>query len=209
MKSYPTIPHARDVSRSGSWYVFDKLDGSLIRVEWIPKSGFSKFGRKNGLLDDSNPFLPESKDLILAYQKLLDEKFRELKWKHVMMFFEFLGEHSFAGTHQKEPHEVVLVDIAADKKGLIDPKIFVTEFVQSGPAPTAKLLRRLIGGDSEVFDTMCAIEDGMLEGMTFEGAVFKRQERNKRVMFKHKSWAWLDKLKKKCDGDEKLFEQLR
>lgn len=45
--------------------------------------------------------------------------------------------------------------------------------------------------------------------MSFEGVVFKRNERLKRFMFKHKSSQWLQKLKNRCGGYEKLFQKLR
>lgn len=173
----------------------------MIRVEWNPKSGFYKFGRRDGLLDDSNPFLPESQGLIMEVAPELEKFFKKSKNKHAVVFFEFLGENSFAGNHEVEPHRVVLVDIALDKKGLANPKVLVD---LANVVPSAQLIHR--GPlDQEV---LSMIEDGSMPGMTFEGVVFKRMERNRRIMFKHKSRAWIDRLKRHCGNDEKLFQKL-
>lgn len=60
MKTYPTIsgltPKIRALVEGCPVYLFRKEDGSNIRAEWNPNKGFYKYGRRNGLLDDSNQF---------------------------------------------------------------------------------------------------------------------------------------------------------
>ena len=56
-----------------------------------------------------------------------------------------------------------------------------------------------------------SVRDGTLEGMTFEGVVCKMpQYKTPGItdMYKVKSYAWLEKLKKYCEGDENKFKQL-
>ena len=201
MKEYPSIKRRGECDTSGYFYGFDKLDGSMIRVEWTPKSGFYKFGRRDGLLDDSNPFLPESKGLIMELVPDLENFLKKNKHKHAVAFFEFLGQSSFAGNHEVEPHRVFLVDISLDKKGLVDPKVLVD---LAEVIPSAELLHK---GPLDQY-VLRMIEDGIMAGMTFEGVVFKRMEKNRRIMFKHKSRAWIERLKNRCGDNEKLFQKL-
>ena len=87
MKSYPSIPTIGtklidsgrklpyDLSKP-NWVGFSKFDGSLIRVKWDQRKGFRDFGRKNGLLDDSNPWLLEAPEIIRnEYNFLNNNKF--------------------------------------------------------------------------------------------------------------------------------------
>lgn len=203
MKSFPSIQHFNQQKISGHQYVFDKLDGSLIRAEYTSKRGFYKFGRKNGLIDHTNPFLLEAPDLIKSTESNLISFLEENRFTEAVAFYEFYGPSSFAGTHINEFHQVTLVDISVNKKGLVDPKILI-ELPEWG-IQTAKLL---YSGtiDQEIIGS---VQDGTMEGMTFEGVVFKQNRNNQRKMVKLKNRAWLEKLKKKCGNDNNLFEMLR
>lgn len=207
MKSYPSI--SRHTSDDGVWYIFDKKDGSQIRAEWSRKKGFHKFGRRHGLLDDSNPFLPESKDLILnKYSETLTKRFKDARYDEVTCFFEFYGENSFAGNHEHEPHTVTLFDVDVYKHGLLDPKSFVS---LTDGIEVCTLLHQ--GYLSDIQD---AVYQSTLKGMTYEGVVAKRKEGREILMTKLKSKAWLERLRAKIvltaknpkEVDE-LFEQLR
>ena len=61
MKEYPTIS-TKIVDQP--IYAFDKLDGSNIRAEWTKKQGFYKFGKRHGLVDETNLLLGDAKSLI-------------------------------------------------------------------------------------------------------------------------------------------------
>ena len=63
MKGYPSIP---SWSRAGGTpvYVFDKLDGSNVRCEVTRKGVISKFGKRDGLLDEQTPHLIQAATLI-------------------------------------------------------------------------------------------------------------------------------------------------
>jgi hypothetical protein len=213
MKSYPSIRTIGlplidsgrklpfDLS-ANNWIGLDKLDGSLIRVEWTDQRGFYKYGRKNGLLDDSNPVLLEAPELIEKNYNFLNGVFKDFGWMRVVAFFEFLGNSSFAGTHKEENHRIHLIDLAVDKKGLVNPKELVVMSSVSG----VKVLHK----GPITRDIIENIYNRRMKGMTFEGVVFKRiNKKGIREMFKTKSKAWYDKLREKCKGDSKLFERLK
>ena len=203
MKTYLTIP--KEPRYGTSVYTFDKLDGSNIRAEWSRKRGFWKFGRRNGLLDDSNPILLAAPLLIEAlYADDLDRIFRKQRWQKAVAFFEFWGLNSAYGLHdENERQTVTLIDVAADKKGILPPRDFVRLFEDVG---TPALLHH--GPWNK--DLEQQVREGTLPGMTFEGVVCKGPpiSPGRPLMFKVKSQAWLDKLRDHCGGDEAMFERL-
>ena len=213
MKSYPSIrtigTHLIDSGRKlpfdlskEDWLGFDKLDGSLIRAEWDFKKGYWKFGRKAGLLDDSNPVLKEAPPLIEEEYAFLDTVFRDFGWIRVVAFFEFRGKNSFAGVHEDEKHTVSLIDLAIPRKGLVDPKDLAIMDVVGGP--------RVVHRGPITSKDIYRIHEGKAQRVSFEGVVFKRNNRKGiREMFKTKSKAWYEKLKQKCGKNDKLFERLK
>lgn len=204
MKEYPTINR---VVQSKPIYAFDKLDGSNIRAEWTRKRGFYKFGKRNGLLDDSNPILKKSPDLIMGlYGSALNALFLDKRLDDALVFFEFHGTNSFAGSHDpNDNHTVTLFDISVYKKGILTPNIFL-DWVKEADVPCASLLYQGIANQ----DFIRQVKTGTLPGMTFEGVVCKGGcvSPGLPLMFKVKSDAWIEKLKTHCKGNEILFNQL-
>ena len=204
MKTYPSIDRKPHYG-SGYTYVFDKLDGSNIRAEWARKTGFTKFGRRNGLLDDTNPVLKEAIGIFQAkYADDLARIFKDQRWMKAIAFLEFHGPNSFAGNHPDEPHDLTLFDVAADKKGILEPREFIRTF---DSVPHAALLHQ--GPFNHIIEEQ--VKTSTLPGMTFEGVVVKSTyvSPGLPLMFKIKSQAWLDKLRGHCHGDEQMFERLR
>lgn len=199
MKQYPSIE--TQIIRDHVMYVFDKIDGSNIRVEWSRKSGFSKYGARKTMIGEGH-FLSESVDIFNRdFADELAIRFKKIRTERVTVFLEFHGENSFAGNHEDEPHKLSLIDIDLFKVGLIDPRIYIDDF---GDLDIAKLL--YVGKiNNEVIEQ---VKQSELEGMTFEGVVCKTYVKKRMLMFKIKSLAWLQKLKKKCAGNEKLFNEL-
>lgn len=186
-------------------YAYDKLDGSNIRVEWSRKNNFTKFGSRKRLLSaDENPLGESIHIFNETLSDRLVEPLRKLRVERATLFMEFSGENSFAGFHEDEKHSLTLFDVSLYKKGFMLPKEFMKTF--GDVVPTADLL--YYGKPNS--DFIEEVHNGSLDGMTFEGVVCKSQElvRNKQIRFKVKNDAWLNKLKNKCDGDEKMFEQL-
>ena len=202
MKEYPSI--SRQIDRSLQIYAFDKLDGSNIRVEWSRKAGFYKYGSRTCLMDANHPELGQAVGLIESkYAQVLSDLFCKERWDHVVAFFEFFGTSSFAGQHKKdESHDVVLIDVAENKKGIMPPNDFVRTF---GHLHIPAVVH--IGRAGVEFEQ--SVRDGTLPGMTFEGVVCKGVRKGRHLtMFKIKSEAWINRLREFCKGDDRLFQKL-
>ncbi len=202
MKPYPSIPTR--IRADVPIYAFDKLDGSQIRAEWTPRSGFCNFGTRKRTLEASHPWLGEAIERVR--DKYEAEVHRLLSRKDVrsaVLFLEFFGPGSFAGRHLDEPHDVVLLDVATFGRGLMPPDEFIATF---GHLHTARLLFH--GHVDREF--VAAVRRGALPGLTGEGVVCKstQLERRAPVMFKIKTQAWLDRLRDVCAGDDSLFDEL-
>jgi hypothetical protein len=211
VKQYPEI--ARGFRSDGRGYrpdvpiyAFDKLDGSNVRAEASRKTGFYKFGRRHGLLDDSNPLLKrEVEPLIRAkYEDDLMKIVTAQRWERAIFYFEFWGPNSFAGNHADEPHTVTLFDVDVFKRGLLEPREFLRLFEHLDTPPVL-----YTGKCNQPF--VESVVNSTLEGMSLEGVVCKGANDKKTkqpVMFKVKSRAWLDKLKAFCGDDEALYQKL-
>jgi hypothetical protein len=202
MKTYPSI--TKDIAKE-KIYAFDKLDGSNIRVEWSKKNGFHKFGTRKRLLDKNEPILGRSVDLFLnKYSEDLSRIFIENKWTNTISFFEFFGPTSFAGVHNEdEIQDVVLFDVGVEKKGLIEPSLFLKIFKDIQHAD----LLYYGNPNSEFVDS---VKNGTLEGMTLEGVVCKGKYKSPGLplMFKIKNEAWISKLRDLYKDDKKFQEML-
>lgn len=208
MKSYPSIPHK--LNQEVDIVAFDKLDGSNIRAEWSPKRGFYKFGTRKRIIDASDTHLGKAVTLIQEqYADDLPKIFMRQRWhQNVVCFFEFYGEHSFAGQHRrKDDHKVTLFDVSVYKQGFLSPNDFIKLFKD---LEIPEILYR--GKANKSF--IESVRKSTLEGMSLEGVVCKapnpsKKKTGKPVMFKIKSEAWLEKLREHCAGNEDMFEMLK
>lgn len=204
MKRYPKI--SGDVRGAIPVYAFDKLDGSNIRAEWHRKRGFSKFGRRKALLDDSNPILKRAEPLFMdKYAEDLERIFRKERWEKVTVFFEFWGPNSFAGLHEAEEEQTVtLFDITVFKKGFMEPRQFLKLF------DGLDIPRLLYHGNANA-DFIQSVRDGSLEGITDEGVVCKGPWDPKAgmpLMFKVKTNDWINRVKALYGNDPKRLADL-
>jgi hypothetical protein len=203
MKSYPSIE--KRFAKKEIYYFFDKLDGSNIRAEWSKKKGFYKFGTRKRLLEEKEEGLGEAVTLIKAFEKDFSDFAKKQKIDRFVAFFEFFGENSFAGNHEREDHKVVLIDLNIYKKGFLPPKDFINLFENSN-IEIPKLL--YVGKPNQ--DFFESVWNGTLEGMTFEGVIGKRMiGKNSHDYFKTKNKAWLDKLKERCGNNQALYNRLK
>ena len=198
MKSYPSI--GTKIIRTKVW-VFDKLDGSNIRVEWSDKKGFYKFGSRNKLIDENHPVFGEAVDLIKEKEEKLTSIFTKHQWDRVVAFFEYYGLNSFIGSHKDEDHTVTLIDVNVYKHGMLEPAHFIELF---GDVGIPKILYIGMVDEKLISD----VKQGILNGMTFEGVVCKFKQKNQVKMFKVKNRDWIDRLKKYCNGNDVLFRKL-
>jgi hypothetical protein len=207
MKAYPSID--RTVQSKLEIIAFDKLDGSNIRAEWSPKRGFYKFGSRKRLLDATDKHLGKAIPLIMAMAPDLEEVFKKQKWnRNVICFFEFWGPNSAFGQHdQKDEHRITLIDVNLHKQGILPPRQFLKLFSHLA---IPKVLYE--GRPNATF--VQSVENSTLTGMTSEGVVCKAPNPSKKktakpVMFKVKSKAWLEQLRKHCGSNEELFNRLK
>lgn len=210
MFSYPSIPYLSNTTLSGGdVFLFDKMDGNNIRAEWSAKTGvLSRFGTRTHLLDETDPDLGRAIPLIKTQygdiSRVLRPLAKKLSMQKVVLFFEFFGEQSFAGNHfDSQQMQVVLFDAHFQNKGIINPSEFLDYF--SG-YDLAKLLYR--GAWDRTL--IPQIQNGTLDGMTFEGVVLKQNRKYPRppVMYKIKNSAWIDKLRNFCSDDQNKFISL-
>lgn len=203
MKTYPSIDAT---IRDGKYYVFDKLDGSNIRVEWSKKKKFYKFGTRRRLLDPNERPFGLAVPLIMELEKNVSDIAKKERIDRLTLFFEFHGPKSFAGYHHLDDDlRVDLIDVSLYRHGILEPKEYLKIF---GDIPHAELL--YYGNINE--DLLNQIRDGSLPGMTFEGVVAKAKNLKKPglpQMFKIKNVAWYQALRDLCKDDDELFEALK
>lgn len=210
MKTYPTItgltPKMREAIHGCPVYLFRKDDGSNMRVEWSSKTGFCKWGRRNGLLDDSNPFLLEAPELFMAkYSEGIDRRLRKTgKITKSTIYFELFGPNSMFGHHVAEKHDIQIFDIAHDRQGFLDPVNFIRFMEQAGYDPGHIVAFKFKADDNSVLDT---VRDGSLPGISFEGVVGR--EEGGRHIFKYKCQRWYDALKEHCGDNQDLYNILK
>lgn len=205
MKQYPTISPI--VQRRISVNVYDKIDGSNIRVEWTKKRGFHKFGSRKQLLASDQGLISKAPGLLLAYaEKLENYLIGHLHTDRAIVYFEFYGENSFAGSHETtDNHKLAVLDIEIYKKGFIhqDEYLYMAEN-HDIPTPlhwgkmiiTPEFEKRVRNG-----------EIGSFEGVVCK-AVNAKDKYGKPIMFKIKNQAWIDKVKEKYWNNPGMLEKL-
>jgi hypothetical protein len=206
MKEYPSITN--EIRYDIPIVMFLKLDGSNFRSSWTPKRGFSKFGSRHQLIDESNLIGKKAIPILKSkYEEWLSIVFRDQKWKEeVLCFFEFHGPNSHFGQHlETEDQTLTLIDVNPLRKGILHPKEFIKLF---GGLDIPKILYE----GYLTPEIVKQVKDSSLPGMDLEGVVCKGSpdKRNPHpAMFKIKSQAWLNKLKLYCQDDSTLFEKLQ
>ena len=198
MKDYPSIPH---LSASGllgqSFHTFAKVDGSCLRAQWNPRSGFYKFGTRTQLLSPSDPmFAPAIPLFHDTMATILDFIARKQRWTDLVVFMEYAGEHSFAGSHiSDDPKALYLLDVAAHKQGIMGPVRFL-ELFDALPRPN------YLGYLPWDATFVAAVSEGTLPGMSFEGVVGKAGERHQLRFVKTKSRAWINAVRSRYSPEQ-------
>lgn len=186
MKPYPNIPSRVEPFHA---YVFDKLDGSNIRVEYSPKQGFYKFGSRTQLLS------PEDEMLGSAYRifenhwsDILRSIIESEKLGSPTFFFEFHGLNSFGGDHvRNEYHELTLIDVWIEKKGMMAPEDFLDIFGGTN-------IPRFLGKHLWDEPFLRQVRANTLKGITEEGVVGKAGNYREHRMAKCKTADWIIKI---------------
>lgn len=214
MKEYPHISHYSKGILGEQVHAFNKLDGSNIRVLWDKKNakksistgGFIRFGTRTQIISRVDQHFGDSVDLFLdKYCDDLNRIFHDERYfrniNRVNLYCEYFGPSSFAGYHDlKEKKDVVLFDVAPERKGFITPKLFIEMFGQLD-------IPELIYNGSFNKELIENIKNSSLqEGVVCKG-VRKTKGNDIVWMTKIKTITWLDRLKNKY-GEDKLKEEL-
>lgn len=211
MKQYPSIPiFALASNIDGDVYIYEKLDGSNIRVEVEEKKGIINVGKRHGVLDSATPFLSEAEALARPLEPMMQDILHRDRRKSGVFFFEFYGENSFAGEHQDEPHYLKLIDITLFQRGFLIPAEYHRLADPSG-IPMARLIYQgpfgsLLTGTPNISQ----VWEGTFPGASKEGIIIKTMTDPKAQVdrvFKLKTKAWVEAVKAKYGHDPKLLEK--
>lgn len=191
MKPYPSIPRAtgQNFQEILGAYMFDKLDGRNIRVEWSKKQGWGKWGSRHRLFDATDvDFAPAIPLFEQTYVEPMTKIARDSRWEGVTAFLELWQPGSLGGVWVPEqPFTLTLFDVAPYKACQMGPKEFLKTFKD---VPTAKFL----GVANWTRGFVEQVRSGGVEGVTHEGVVAKWGEKHKLVMAKAKQQCWLDAI---------------
>lgn len=130
MIEYPSIINSSKAPRKPC-IIFDKLDGSNFRAKYTQKRGFDSFGTRTQMIDETTPFWGE---MVTIFKNTLQESLEKLfktkefrDFREITAFGEFLGDNSFAGNHENEPHKIVIFDVLTGHKQrkFLKPKDFI------------------------------------------------------------------------------------
>lgn len=203
MKEYWSIPHSAKAPREYC-YAFYKHDGSNLRFEWHKKRGWKKFGTRHQLFDESHPIFGKAIEYFMnkyseQIEKTLRDNFRGVE--EALAFCEFEGPNSFAGIHDPEDtQDVILFDVNVHKKGILDPKTFLKLF---GHLHIPELVYE--GKLNDPF--IQAVRENKLDVKLNEGVVCKGGSGHDLWMAKIKTLEYLEKLKaRKGDDWTKFWE---
>lgn len=210
MKTYPTIGHWNEGILGAPIFGFDKLDGSNIRAEWSKKRSWYKFGTKRMMIDHTHDQFGEAVTLFMnKYAEDLERKFKDdkdmRKQLRFVVFVEFLGENSFAGFHEDEPHDVVLFDVNQHNKGILEPREFLKKFDDLH-------IPDLVYQGNYNKEFINAVKHNELEKHLKEGVVVKGSRLTKRKtqeliwMCKVKTHEWVKKVKERI-GEQALANE--
>lgn len=145
MEHYQSIPRIQDDGTllGQEVWAFNKLDGQNFCVKYNPKmKKFGPFGSRKRLVDETDEQFGGA--VVFFLNSPIREELRRIVKENcgkgklfngvqeITFFFEWYGEHSFAGVHcQNEPMHLALIDIKLKKKGYIEPKEFYNLFKDS------------------------------------------------------------------------------
>jgi hypothetical protein len=207
MIQYDSIPHLKQCKLLGKpVFSFYKYDGSNLRFEWQPKRGFCKFGSRTQLIDSKTPIFGQSievfqdtmgQDIIDRVKNYYSPKVFK-NFERIVVFCEFFGENSFAGTHDENDEKYLkMFDVHLFKKGFIPPQEFIKIFDKFDNA--AELIYQGNLNASYIEEVRQNLNGKLDEGVICKGVVDGRVH-----MTKVKTQDWLDRIKANFVDWEKL-----
>ncbi len=138
--AYPKIPDTLDCPLK-QCVAFEKYDGTNIHWVWTPDYGWTDFGTRRDRFSLNNNGIAQFEAAhpeLSGLSKLWDqdsklEDFLNSKYskaKEIIVFTEYLGPNSFAGSHNpKDEKQLILIDVQVDGS-IIAPDQLIEEFQQ-------------------------------------------------------------------------------
>ena len=196
---YPKMPGSGDAPL-GNCIAFEKYDGTNIHWVWEPTLGWYAFGTRRDRFDldakgiaefnVAHPGLQECSTAFFgSFADRLSSVLSGLKHyesEELIVFTEFLGDHSFAGKHlSSDTKRLVIIDVRT-ANGFLSPERFVNDLSE---LPIARTVYRgkLTGKFAD------DVREGRL-GVA-EGVVCKGESQGKVWMVKIKTNAYMLRLK--------------
>lgn len=208
---YPKIPSPQNCPLK-QCIAFEKLDGTNIHWKYTPNVGWTHFGTRrteftldsDGVSDfrNTHPELVDAPDIFLkSFTWIVNNPPQE-----IILFTEFLGANSFAGTHLlNEQHKLVLFDALSGGK-IMNPSDFLNAFCTFNPPELYE----------DGFDLPKIVYKGKYTGQFVEdvrngkynvneGVVVKGVVNGEVYMTKIKTNAYMEKLKNKFEDKWKDY----
>ena len=226
MRHYDTINRIQDDGTllGEEIAAYNKLDGQNICVKYSPrKKVFDQFGSRKRVFDETDEQFGDAVCWFndSCYPDLLRQIVTDNSKKRglfqgvdeVMFYFEWYGEHSFAGVHVPgDELKLALIDVFLKKKGYIEVKpleeLFYShkEIISPELIYRGKLTKEFIRDiqENDWTDPACKYPQ-VKEGVVCRRTTLMKGQRLPKVKFKTK-W-WMDELHKKYDPETaKLLE---
>lgn len=203
-------------------WAFNKLDGQNLGVKYnARRKEFTDFtSRKRNVDETDDQFGEAVKWFKIHYANPLKEIIKAQSKKgsifngieEITFFFEWYGEHSFAGFHQEgDELKLVLIDVFMKKKGYIEPKPFYVIFGNSDIIEIPELIYR--GKLNQTFIDSITDNDWTKDECQYptvkEGVVIRRStilKGQNMPKAKIKTKWWIDKLHVSFNPD--LWDEL-
>ena len=224
MRHYDTINRIQDDGTLLGEEVaaYNKLDGQNICIKYSPKTKkFDQFGSRKRVFDETDEQFGDAVKWFKnsCYPQLLSQIVTDNSKKkglftgvdEVTFYFEWYGEHSFAGVHDpNDEMHLALIDVFIKKKGYIEPRDFYELFSLNDKIETPELVYNGPLTSEFIKSIQCNFDgDTPNYPMVKEGVVCRRStllkgQRMPKVKIKTK-W-WIDELHKRYTED--VWEEL-
>lgn len=213
MRHYDSINRIQDDGFliGESVWAFNKLDGQNFAVKYnTRKKVFDSFGSRKRMVDETdeqfgdtvryfkNSNIPETLSAIVKENSGKKGLFSGVD--EITFYFEWVGEHSFAGRHEPSDElKLYLIDLFLKKKGYIEPKPYYEIFCENELIDTPELIYKGVLTNEfikEIWENDWT-KEGCKYPMVKEGVVCRashllKGQRMPKVKFKTK-W-WIDRL---------------
>lgn len=130
MLHYPKIPSSQHC-QLGPCVVFDKLDGTNLHWDWDRDFGWHAFGTRRdsyNLLEAGIAEFEKDHPNLVGAARLFQPIDLPAGTQQAVLFTEYLGDRSFAGSHHPEdPKRLVFFDAILDGR-MLGPEEFLRHF---------------------------------------------------------------------------------